>query len=428
MANLTGIELLSCLRKTGSTSALIDTDEKLFTESDELSAFTWLVNYVREYKTFPAAKVFTRHTRIETVLTREPLDYYVQRARNRYLYKSMLPVLQTFARGMEAKDMELVLDTLANAAGVASSIRHRDNSYVTLHSAMQEVIEDYAVAQFNPGLRGIASWWPEVDAITGGWQNSDLITVVGRPARGKSWLLLLNAYAAWKAGKSVLFLSMEMSTLQLARRLLGLHANINTNFIAKGQLSTYAYRQITGAMQDFNGGVPFSLVAGNFKRSTVVIETLCNQLSPDIIFVDASYLLTPNKKRYGSSNRRETVSDVVEELKAIAIETNRPLVQSVQFNRDADTRSSGQYSPISHLSLAKIGETDIIGQTSSIVLGVELFEQPYARDRRYIGFLKGREGESGHWPIHYTFTPMNFSVIHTLNTAAPEINFNWRGE
>ena len=183
--------------------------------------------------------------------------------------------------------------------------------------------------------------------------------------------------------------------------------------------------------------------AGSFRQSVPAVRALCEELSPDIVFVDASYLLIPQKKRAGSSGRRESVSDVVEELKALAIDINRPIIQSVQFNRQAekptkqvrthDSRGEGRSdnstnnesagnrinamneehtNNVLHLSLAKIGETDVVGQASSIVLGLDKYAYaPFEDSRRYLAVLKGREGESGVFVVNYNFSPVNFDEV-----------------
>ena len=99
----------------------------------------------------------------------------------------------------------------------------------------------------------------------------------------------------------------------------------------------------------------------------------------------------------------------------MTIDLNRPIIQSVQFNRKAElvrTReNTGNTNPTSHLSLAKIGETDVIGQSSSIVFGVAKAFAPHTLDRRWLAFLKGREGEGGTFQIRYEFSPVNFGLV-----------------
>lgn len=251
-----------------------------------------------------------------------------------------------------------------------------------------------------------------------------------------TFTMLWQAYHAWLSGRNVLFVSMEMGSVAIARRLLGVHSRVDPTYLRRGVISSKVERELREAATAFQGNIPFNLVVGNFKKSVDTIRGIAEDLIPDIIFVDASYLLLPHKKRSGSGGRREVVSDVVEELKMITIDINRPLVQSVQFNRQAKRLvTDNPDNPIAHLSLEKIGETDVVGQASSVVLGITDAPEPYNHTHRILGFLKGREGESGWWPIKYQFKPLDLSIQPresiqpqaTTNTTSDEdeVDVNW---
>jgi hypothetical protein len=172
----------------------------------------------------------------------------------------------------------------------------------------------------------------------------------------------------------------------------------------------------------------------------MTVRALAESMNPDIVYVDASYLLLPEKKRFGQNSRREQVSDVIGDLRKTSLALDRPFIQSVQFNREAKrdrVRAPGQSgeqqeerrSPIAHLSLEKIAETDVIGQASVIVIGIEKYNAPFEDVRRWMGFLKGREGETGYWGVNYSFNPVDFSIIRPEATGddeeLPEANLNW---
>jgi hypothetical protein len=70
--------------------------------------------------------------------------------------------------------------------------------------------------------------------------------------------------------------------------------------------------------------------------------------------------------------------------------------------------------------LAKIGETDVIGQVSSVVAGLAKGFPPRDADTRWWAFLKGREGESGVFSFNYRFNPVNFDIISTGDQSAGE--------
>lgn len=418
----TGIELLSALRRAGSTMILSEIPESYFSEGEERNAFLWLKEYVKEYSAFPSPLTVREEVDIQTIATKEPVEYYIEKARKRALYTAMVQQVDALQESLQDMNPDEAINIARQMVSTSNLLSRRQSGIVTAEQAVQELLLDYQAAKENRGLRGITTGCPWLDLKTGGWQSSDLISIVGRPSRGKTYVMLKYAHAAWMARKSVLFVSMEMSALQLMRRWVGIHSGINPDFIRKGAISSRNESYVLSSMDSIvQHGVPLNIVVGNFRKSVDMIRSLCDEYVPDIVFVDASYLLQPEKKRQGNSGRREVVSDVIEELKMLGTYIDRPIIQSVQFNRQAERivkktekeEKEEAKNPIAHLNLSKIGETDVIGQASSIVIGLEKSLPPNENTRRVLGFLKGREGEMGWWEMNYKFNPVNFSTIIT---------------
>lgn len=448
MATETGIKLLSALRKTNSVSALAEVNVNLFVEADELSAYNWMRQYVVDHGGFPNPATFRRHTGITTVVTNERLSYYVEQAYERAMWLHMRDPVQQAFDAMNAKDATTAHAVLQQMLRSLNDLRSRETGRITLDQALDEAEREYMEARMAFGLRGVTTGWEYVDRITAGWQNSDLISLVARPGRGKTYYLLWMAYHAWLSGRRVLFVSMEITAVQLARRLIGIHSRINPDFIRRGRLDSFGETRFIGSIRDMKGqgGVerpPFDIIIGDFDKSVDVVRALAEELTPDIIYVDASYLLLPEPgKRF--SSRREAVADVIGDMKRLNMSVNRPIVQTLQFNREAvrstnrrnrrdgeNERTLGgaereaQENPISHLSVEKIAETDVVGQASSLVIGLE--KHPTDPARRYMGFLKGREGEEGWWNLNYAFNPVDFSwrPPDTDQTDPATVNLDW---
>ena len=429
MATETGIKLLSALRKSNSVSALAETNIALFIEEDELVAFQWMRQYVVDHGAFPSVLTFRQHTGIATVTTNEPLSYYVEEGFKRALYMHMRGPMGDAYECMKDRNAAEALALMQQMCRSVNDLRARETGRISLDAALAEAEAEYMEARMSFGLRGITTGWDYVDGITAGWQNSDLISLVARPGRGKTYYLLWMAYHAWLSGRRALFVSMEITAAQLARRLIGIHSRINPDFIRRGRLDSFGETRFIGSIRDMQGQggterPPFDIIIGDFNKSVDVVRALAQELTPDIIYVDASYLLLPEPGRRFSS-RREAVADVIGDMKRLQMSINRPVVQTLQFNREAvraparrsrrddaertlgGAEQEAQANPISHLSVEKIAETDMVGQASSIVIGLENHATDHAR--RYMGFLKGREGESGWWNLNYNFNPVDFS-------------------
>lgn len=440
-----GIDLLAAIRRHKSRAALHELHDELFTDA-ERPVYHFLRDYVAEHHQFPAPQTVRRETSVTLPKTVEPHTYYLRDVRNRALYNSIRDPFTRLADALQSTgrpDMGEAIDAIQAMHAASTRFVGSGSGIETSASVIERVRAEFHEAQLNHDLRGVTSGWAEVDEATLGYQAEDLITWVGRPGRGKSWLLIKQAYAAWRAGHRVLFISMEMSAEAIMRRMVGLHSRINPHLIRAGLVQTLAVPLVEAAFREMQEVNPIDICTANFNRSVDQIQAFVERYMPDIIFVDASYLLTPQKKRFGSSGRRETISDTTEEMKQLASNAHRPVVQTVQFNRTAEQRRRGAHNrseggdgdgeqrrgpvnPIAHLGLDVIGETDVISQASSHVFGIDL-PPMYQREMRVFGFLKGREGEDGFWYCNYPPTrlaPINLDIVRPDDPRIIAINDN----
>jgi replicative DNA helicase len=347
----------------------------------------------------------------------------VNDARRKALWQAMLEPFGEMRGLMEDKRPDEFVEHCRQILQLSNSLSAVTHAgLTTLSEGIRQVAEDYLIAKATPGLRGIPTGFPYFDYVTDGLQNANLYTVVARTEIGKTWKLLRMAKAAKDAGYSVLFLSAEMGVLQIARRFFGLETRINPNFIRSARLSTRVEREMQGQLASFEDydGPPFFWLAGNFKKTVPALHIAANETQADIVFADASYLLKASDRTKWNA-RHELINDVMEGIHRIATEVDRPVVQSVQFNRQAvkpkrgenENGEEGRFNPVSHLDLTKIGGSDTIGQISAVVLGLTRGDPPHERDHRYAGLLKGREGEFGWYEYLYQFNPVCFDQIRT---------------
>jgi hypothetical protein len=432
MPRQSGQLLLSALRKAKSKSALLETPEAYFEEGDERDAYKWLRDYVTTHNAWPSPRTFERETGVTAGLVAEPLSYYLNDARKKALFESLMDPMSQLRRAMEAQNPDGAMKIMRECIAAESALNHRQEGLITFSQSMEMVREDYDVARRLMGnMRGIPTGWDFTDEAIQGWQNSNVYTVVGRPKRGKSQLLLHSAMTARAAGYSVLFLSMEMGVLELAQRAYGLATKVNPRLIRAGQLSSHQQTQfyknlnLMGAEE-----TPFYWLAGNFKKTMTALEAAIYETEPDLIIADASYLIKPAPGVMKFGGRRELIAEVIEQQGALAKKVDRPLLQSVQFNRTASKPTRGEAdqdkrNPIGHLDLSKIGETDVVGQVSSAVLGVDFGDAPNEHFERYVGFLAGRNGEDGWMKINYKFQPVDLSEITNSKIyKAPGVGHN----
>ena len=188
-------------------------------------------------------------------------------------------------------------------------------------------------------VTGVATGFAELDKLTSGFQNSDLIILAARPAMGKTALALNVARnAAVDSGVPVAVFSLEMSKEQLSMRMLCAEARVDSSRIRGGFLKETDWTRITDAADRLTGAPIF--IDDSPDISTTTIRTKSMRMKMDkglgMIIVDYLQLMrgSPNTER-----RDLEISDISRSLKILAKELNVPVIALSQLNRKLEERS-----------------------------------------------------------------------------------------
>jgi replicative DNA helicase len=331
-------------------------------------------------------------------------QYYLDQLKKRYAYSQVNQRHPQLVEAMRHRDTDGVVNVLAEMLQEARRATG-GASYSTIADQFDVVAVEYQEAKRNPGLRGITTGWDTLNLATNGLVGGDLIVIAGRPSMGKSWLISHMAYSAAEADLKVAFCSMEMSLKQIARRWLGMKTGINPNFIRAGEIGTYSEERMLDTINDQRNKKHIHLLGGDMAKSVSSVEAMVLEFQPDILFVDAAYLLTPSGRKQGYVSKWESIAEVVQELKKLSIRYDIPVVISVQFNRNQKSKSKNP------LDLSDIAGTDSIPQDASIVMGVRSGPSPNETNQRIIEVMKNREGETPKFATAFSFSPVRMHEV-----------------
>jgi replicative DNA helicase len=370
--------------------------------SNEVPAWEFVSVYYRRHGQLPTVATMQENGH-RLPAAPEPPTYYIERCRDRAIYNTIVAEQPELARAMQSRNMTEAVSVLQRISTSAGRFQVAQD-VATMGELIDEVLAQYDTAHRNPGRQGVTLGWNYLDEVTGGAEGGDVITFVARPGMGKSYLLTNIARQAWLEGNNVLFVTMEMTGPQIARRMLGLHAGINPDYIRRGQLSVFTEGVMHQASEDLHGGAPFHMLSGSFNKSVPIVDAAIQEFAPDVVIIDASYLMQPSGGKGGKKSTWEVLSEVGQEIKEMAMARSRPVIQSVQFNREAGKTKD--------VDLIHIGGSDAVGQISTIAIAIQKGEAPHENTRRKLKVMKNREGEGGsELQINFLFDPPDFSFI-----------------
>ena len=182
---------------------------------------------------------------------------------------------------------------------------------------------------------GIATGYYDLDAMTQGWQPSDLVVVAGRPAMGKTSFILGASKNAADQGKRVAIFSLEMSKQQLTYRLISSHAKIESGRLRAGKVGDHEWEPLGHAITHIA-----SLPLWIDDTPGITVDGIREKLlrlpePPDIVIVDYLQLIEGPED---SANAR--VSNISRRLKIIAKELNVPVIALSQLSRSVESRTN----------------------------------------------------------------------------------------
>jgi replicative DNA helicase len=188
-------------------------------------------------------------------------------------------------------------------------------------------------------LTGITSGFRDLDRMTTGFYGGDLVIVGARPAMGKTSLALDFALAAAKvkgAGNVAIF-SLEMSSMQLVRRLVSMVSGVNSHVLKNPNISNDTYRKLADACE-----ILYSLpihIDDSSDVSPLEMRGKCRRLKADgglsLVVVDYLQLMRGSRR---TENRTQEISDIARSLKAMSKELQVPVIALSQLNRGVESR------------------------------------------------------------------------------------------
>jgi replicative DNA helicase len=212
---------------------------------------------------------------------------------------------------------------------------------------------------------GVHTGLLDLDKTTGGWQNSDLIVIGGRPGMGKTAIALSFVKAAAEAGTPVCMYSLEMQDISLYDRLVLSVANIPVEKYRTGHINQDDWKEFYKAKAllaklpiyvDDNPLVSMRYIKGHSR--TMHRKGKCNMIVVD--YLQLADMRSDERNR----NREQEVTKASREAKIIAKLLNVPFILLSQLNRAVEARGNSTKKP----QLSDLRESGAIEQDADVVM------------------------------------------------------------
>src|SRR5688572_3636720 len=351
---------------------------------------------------------------------------YAELVRERSVQRRLAQVATEIAEtalSPTGKDVGQLLDEAESKIfQIAESGARKDQGLIGISPVLAKVFEriDHLHGQDNHShITGVPSGFVELDRLTAGLQPGDLVIVAGRPSMGKTaFALNIAEHVALHPSVSlpVAVFSMEMSSSQLAMRMLSSMSKVDAHRLRTGRLDNDEWGRLTDEIGRLNEArihvdETAALNALELRARARRMKREYGKLG--LVVVD--YLQLMSASSHGE-NRATEISEISRSLKALAKELDVPVIALSQLSRAVEQRNDRR--PL----MSDLRESGAIEQDADVILFIYR-EEVYAPDKEE---AKGRAeaiiGKQRNGPIgtvHLTFLGRYTRFANSTEGGAP---------
>lgn len=292
------------------------------------------------------------------------VEYHAKIVAQKYLARRLI----SFAAQIETKAFDEsndVDDLLQEAEGELFEISQTQlkREVTQIDPVLNQALEQIQIAaNTETGLSGLQTGYSDLDKMTSGWQNSDLIIIAARPAMGKTaFVLSMARNMAIDYNIPTAIFTLEMANVQLVKRLISNVAELEGEKIKSGQLTPEEWDRLNSRLRGmYSAPLYLDETPGlSITELRTKARRLVREKGVKLIMIDYLQLMNATGMKLGS--REQEVSTISRSLKALAKELNIPIIALSQLNRSTETREDKR--PV----LSDLRESGAIEQDADIV-------------------------------------------------------------
>ncbi len=324
---------------------------------------------------------------VDSISTAANVEYHARIVLEKSLGRKLINVAtQIASRAYESSENTADLLDEAEQMVFALSQRNARSGFTQLNPILHDTFENIEkLHEQDSTVTGVPTGFTRLDEMTAGFQRGDLVIIAARPAMGKTALCLnIVRHVAVEAQVGVGLFSLEMTSHQLAQRMLCSEARVDSHLMRTGRLPGDAWSNLSiavGALATAPVYIDETPALSVTEMRSRARRLMSEHNDIGLLAVDYMQLMRgPND----AENRQQEISAISRNLKALAKELNVPIVALSQLSRAVETRG-GDGRP----QLSDLRESGAIEQDADVVLFIY-------RPARY---GEGEEQEENHAEI-----------------------------
>ncbi len=303
---------------------------------------------------------------ISSVPTSANVKYYAEIVKEKAVLRKLIRVADDISNTCYQNNdsLENILDTTEKQ--VFDVVQNRSTSdFIPIRQIALDTLDSIQSAAQTVGtVTGISTGFYDLDAKTAGLQNSDLVLIAARPAMGKTaFVLNIAETVAMKNKIPTVIFSLEMSSMQLAKRLISMNSKVDSQHMRVGNLSDDEWVKLTESTITLGESSLFIDDTGSI--SIAQLRSKCRKLKLEhnlgLVIIDYLQLMSGSGGRRNESRQQE-ISEISRSLKSLAREIDCPIIALSQLSRAVESREDKR--PM----LSDLRESGAIEQDADVVM------------------------------------------------------------
>lgn len=352
----------------------------------------FILDYYSKYNHVPSQLTFlSTFQQFEIIDVTDSDDFLFYKLKEGLLYADLVPLLQGIAQGVKDDSIVAIQELKERVNDLQKKYQVKVGTGSDICQTAEQRFKDYDIRTQQEGLLGITTGIHELDNWLHGWLPEDLLVLVARTNKGKSWMLLFFLVQAWMSGKKVLMYSGEMSQNVVGYRFDTLYQHFSNKGLMNGDKSEYTkYQKYTKELSKKEG---FIVVTpqdfGGLQPTVGQLEELMLYHNADILGVDQISLM--NDQRKGDSKTVQ-YGNISADLFILSEKLQKPVLALAQAGREAErVKSKGlPEGEIETPEIHHIEYSDMIGQNATRVISMNTNAEGILK----LSVIKNRYGQN----------------------------------